>query len=66
MPAFRPLVLCLVLASFAVSALCPTGSGGALAQVPGVRCVTPVGTCVVPAIPYGSICFCGNFQGVVR
>ena len=65
MPATRPLLLCLFSASLVLLAVSPTGSGDAIAQVPGVRCVTPVGACIVPAIPYGSICFCGNFQGTV-
>lgn len=65
MPAARPLVLCLLVALAAPLAR-PAIVADARAQVPGVRCVTPVGTCVVPAIPIGAICFCGNFQGVVR
>lgn len=37
----------------------------AAAQFAGATCVTRVGTCIVPAIPRGSVCFCGSVQGII-
>ncbi|MCC7273595.1 MAG: hypothetical protein IT561_13070 [Alphaproteobacteria bacterium] len=57
-----------VAVSFALL-LCAVALGAVLApasaQFAGATCVTRVGTCIVPAIPRGSVCFCGSVQGII-
>ncbi|MGE0716540.1 MAG: hypothetical protein AB7P02_13955 [Alphaproteobacteria bacterium] len=48
-----------------VLCMAPLAAPPASAQFAGAVCRTPIGTCIVPAIPRGSVCFCGSVQGII-